>query len=97
MRQIVITAIVLLQASVLLHKSTCDVVFLNTQEESLAPQPSSAPFTPSLSPGKKKNSYLFLFSFLSIFFPDSSYSCSPMPLMIVFLLFVITFISFGRK
>ncbi|CAN7035845.1 hypothetical protein Bca4012_046472 [Brassica carinata] len=51
MRQIVITAIVLLQASVLLHKSTCDVVFLNTQEESLAPQPSSAPFTPSLSPG----------------------------------------------
>lgn len=67
MKQIVITAIVLLQASVLLHKSTCDVVFLNTQEESLAPQPSSSAFTPALSPGKKKLISL-TFLFLSIFF-----------------------------
>ena len=66
MKQIVITAIVLLQASVLLHKSTCDVVFLNTQE-SLAPQPSSSAFTPALSPGKKKLISL-TFLFLSIFF-----------------------------
>lgn len=51
MRQIVITALVLLQASVLLHKSTCVVVLHNTQEESLAPHPSSSAFTPSFSPG----------------------------------------------
>ncbi|KAF8115842.1 hypothetical protein N665_0025s0288 [Sinapis alba] len=56
MRQIVITALVLLQASVLLHKSTCAVVFLNTQEESLAPQPSSA-FTPALSPGYQQGEH----------------------------------------
>ncbi|EOA20670.1 hypothetical protein CARUB_v10000982mg [Capsella rubella] len=46
MRQLVITALVLLQAYVLLHQSTC-VVSL-TSQESLAPQPSA--FTPGLSP-----------------------------------------------
>ncbi|CAH2073138.1 unnamed protein product [Thlaspi arvense] len=47
MRQFVVTALVLLQASVLLHQSTC-VVFLTTQD-SLSPQPSAS--TPELSPG----------------------------------------------
>lgn len=69
MRQIVITALVLLQASVLLHKFTCVVVLHNTQEESLAPHPSSSAFTPSFSPGKN-SIYLLLFIFFNFFLVD---------------------------
>ena len=47
MKQIVITALVLLQAYVL-HQSTC--VMSLTTKESPSPQPSA--FTPALSPGK---------------------------------------------